>query len=190
MRLTLLIIVGILGMTIDVSSQTFFKGKSKKFKYEEVQFEDLIKRYFEKESATFSALEGIYSVSCVITKRSRNILTGAETERVVERKDNYGRVAIIKDRPSSSRDFIEVSLGYREADKYPIMGEFNVLSEGRGLIYNHFEPDGTSMSFAMKSESDLVEGEYSFMDGRKTITYKISYLRIYPKSSTISVRSF
>jgi hypothetical protein len=70
------------------------------------------------------------------------------------------------------------------------MGEFNVLSEGQGLIYNHFEPDGTSMSFSMKSEADLVEGEHSFMDGKKTITYKISYLKIYPKSSTISVRSY
>jgi hypothetical protein len=191
MRLHLPFIVGILlGISIDASSQTLFNGKSKKFKYEEIQFEDLIKRYFEKEATAFSAIEGIYSVSCVITKRSRNFLTGMENERIVERKDNYGRIAIIKDRPSSSRDYIEVSLSYREADKYPIMGEFNVLSEGGGLIYNHFEPNGTSMSFSMKSESDLVEGEHSFMDGKKTITYKISYLKIYPKASTISVRSY
>lgn len=189
MKIRLLVIVGLLGITCDLFSQSFFKSKSHKFRYEEIKFEDLIKRYFEKETVAINSIEGIYSVSCVITRRSRNFLTGMENERVVKRQDNYARVAIIRDRPSSSRDFVEVSLSYREADKYPVMGEFNELSEGRGLIYNHFEPDGTSMSFSMKSESDLVEGEYSVMEGKRTITYKISYLRIYPKTNSISVRS-
>lgn len=189
MKIRLLVIVGLLGITSDLFSQSFFKSKSHKFRYEEIKFEDLIKRYFEKETVAINSIEGIYSVSCIITRRSRNFLTGMENERIVKRQDNYARVAIIRDRPSSSRDFVEVSLSYREADKYPVMGEFNELSEGRGLIYNHFEPDGTSMSFSMKSESDLVEGEYSVMEGKRTITYKISYLRIYPKTNSISVRS-
>jgi hypothetical protein len=115
------------------------------------------------------------------------MLTGQEVERIIQRKDNYARVAIIKDRANSSRDYIEVSLSYREADKYPIMGEFNGLSEGRGLIYNHFEPDGKTMSFSMKNELDVMDGEYSIMEGSKTITYKLSYLRIYPKSSSFNI---
>jgi len=169
------------------AGQSLFKLKPNKFHYEEVKFEDLIKRYFEKEMNPLSAFEGIYSVSCVITKRGRNFITGMENERIVQRKDNYARVAIIKDRPSSSRDYLEVSLSYREADKYPIIGEFNVLSEGRGLIYNHFEPDGSSLSFSMKSDSEIMDGEYSVMEGNKTITYKLSYLRIYPKSPSITL---
>jgi hypothetical protein len=174
-------------LSIDSLSQTLFRPRANKFHYEEVKFEDLIKRYFEKETQSLSSVEGIYSVSCVIVRRGRNILTGQEVERIIQRKDNYARVAIIKDRPNSSRDYIEVSLSYRETDKYPIMGEFNGLSEGRGLIYNHFEPDGKTMSFSMKNELDVMDGEYSIMEGNKTITYKLSYLRIYPKSSSFNI---
>lgn len=171
-----------------VTGQSLFKRRAK-FQYEEIKFEDLIKRYFEKEATPLSTYEGIYSVSCVIVRHGRNFLTGQKTERIVQRKDNYARIAILKDRAGSSRDLVEVSLSYREADKYPVMGEFNILAEGRGLIYNHFEPDGTLFAFSMKSESDLMDGEYSFMDGNKMITYKLSYLRIYPKSSSMSISS-
>jgi hypothetical protein len=188
MRLPLsLIVCGLTFLSIESMSQTLFRPRSDKFHYEEVKFEDLIKRYFEKETQSLSSVEGIYSVSCVIVRKGRNILTGQEVERIIQRKDNYARVAIIKDRPNSSRDFIEVSLSYREADKYPIMGEFNGLSEGRGLIYNHFEPDGKMMSFSMKNELDVMDGEYSIMEGNRTITYKLSYLRIYPKSSSFNI---
>ena len=188
MRTLLLIISGCLLFTFgEAFGQSLFRPRVNKFHYEEIKFEDLIKRYFEKESTQISSPEGIYSVSCVIIKKGRNLLTGQESERIIQRKDNYARVAIIKDRPNSSRDFIEVSLSYREADKYPIMGEFNGLSEGRGLIYNHFEPDGTTLSFSMTNESDVMDGEYSIMEGNKTITYKLSYLRIYPKSSSFNI---
>lgn len=188
MRTLLLIISGYLLLTANETfGQSLFRPRVNKFHYEEIKFEDLIKRYFEKESTQLSSLEGIYSVSCVIVKKGRNLLTGQESERIIQRKDNYARVAIIKDRPNSSRDYIEVSLSYREADKYPIMGEFNGLSEGRGLIYNHFEPDGTTLSFSMTNESDVMDGEYSITEGNKTITYKLSYLRIYPKASSFNI---
>lgn len=170
----------------DVSAQSR-KHKSKKVQYDEIHFEDLMKRYLDKEIGPLSALEGIYSVSCVITKKGRSFLFGTEKEKIIERKDNYARVAILKDRPGSNRDYIEVSLSYREADKYPVMGELNILSEGRGLIYKHLEPDGTSISFAMTNETDLIEGEYSVTRGNNTITYHLSYLRLYPKASGISL---
>ena len=158
----------------------------KKTNYEEVDFEDMVQRYFGKASS--SPLEGIYSVSCVITKRNKKFLSKAERIRVVGRKDNYARVAIVKDWPGSKRDFIEVSLSYRDAKKYPIVGELNFLSEGEGLIYKHIEPDGKTISFSMISESvELLEAEYSDMQKRKTITYRLSYLKIYPKSSDITV---
>ena len=189
MRISLLIIAAVLICSFSALGQLGTRNRLKKMQYDEIKFEDLIKRYFEKGTTPLNTLEGIYSVSCIITKKGRNFF-GIENERPVQRKDNYARVAIIKDRQGSSSDYIEVSLSFREADRYPIMGEFNILSEGRGLIYNHLEPDGSTMSFSMKSDSDIMDGEYSIMEGNKTITYKLSYLRIYPKSTSINVSSY
>jgi hypothetical protein len=155
--------------------------KKKKYQYEEIDFEDMMRRYFQKGPA--SDLEGIYSVSCVITKRNKAFLSNRDRIRIVERKDNYARIAIIKDMPEAKRDFIVMSLSYHEANKYPVMGAMNGLSEGKGLIYNHIEPDGAEISFSMISESpELLEGEYSKMERRKTITYRLSYLKTYPKN--------
>jgi hypothetical protein len=152
----------------------------KKFQFEEVDFEDMIRRYFSKESS--HPVEGVYSVSCVITKKNKMFLSSRERTKVVERKDNYARVAIIKDVAGSKRDFIEISLSYRDAKKYPIIGDMNALSEGQGYIYQHIEPDGTIIPFSMISESqELLEGEFSKMKKRKTVTYRLSYIKIFPK---------
>jgi hypothetical protein len=173
-----------------VAQRSTKKRSKKRVVYEEVHFEDLVKRYLEKEVSPLSAIEGVYSVSCVIGKRSRNFFTREEQERVIERKDNYARIAILKDRPGSQRDFIEVSLSYRDAGRYPIMGEFNVFADGRGLIYNHFEPDGSTLSFSMTNDTDLIEGEHSVVEGKKTITYRLSFLRIYPSTHNVTFNSY
>lgn len=161
------------------------KSLFKKPQYEEVNFEDLIHRYFGKETGNFNKIEGIYTVSCVITKTGRNFLTGQSKVKVVERKDNYARVAILRDWPDAHRDFIEVSLSYHIANKYPIVGELSTLAAGAAYIYRHIEPDNTFRDFSMATSSgDLIEGEYSVMEKRKTITYKLSYMKIYPKEKT------
>jgi hypothetical protein len=169
-----------------LAQTTFAQTKSKSFfkksHYQEVDFEDLIHRYFGKETGSFNKLEGIYSVSCVITKSSKSFFTGQLKVKVVERKDNYARVAILKDWPGSNRDFIEVSLSFHVTDKYPIVGEMSTLSTGEAFIYKHIEPDGSSMDFSMATNSpDLIDGEHSEMNKHKTITYKLSYMKIYPK---------
>jgi hypothetical protein len=162
------------------------KLKKKKIQYTEVDFEEMMRRYFGKDKS--HPIEGIYTVSCVITTRSKKLFSNEEKVKVVERKDNYARVAILKDWPGSKRDFIEVSLSYRDAKKYPIMGEINTLSEGKGFIYNHLEPDGSIISFSMINDaSELLEGEYSKVVKRKTITYKLSYLKIFPKASDLTL---
>lgn len=163
-------------------AQTKSKSIFKKSHYQEVDFEDLMHRYFGKETGNFNKMEGIYSVSCVITKSSKSFFTGQLKVKVVERKDNYARVAILKDWPGSNRDFIEVSLSYHVTNKYPIVGEMSTLSTGEAFIYKHIEPDGSSMDFSMATNSpDLIDGEHSEMNKRKTITYKLSYMKIYPK---------
>lgn len=166
---------------------TLAQSKSifKKSHYEEVDFEDLMHRYFGKETGSFNKLEGIYSVSCVITKSGKSFFTGNIKTKVVERKDNYARVAILKDWPGTNRDFIEVSLSYHVTDKYPIVGELSTLSAGEAFIYKHHEPDGSSIDFSMAANSpDLIDGEHSEMLKRKTITYKISYMKIFPKEKS------
>lgn len=166
--------------------QTKSKSLFKKSQYQEVDFEDLMHRYFGKETGNFNKLEGIYSVSCVITKTNKSFFTGQLNVKVVERKDNYARVAILKDWPGTNRDFIEVSLSYHVTDKYPIVGELSTLSAGEAFIYKHIEPDGSSSDFSMASGSiDLIEGEHSEMFKHKTITYKLSYMKLFPKEKTL-----
>jgi hypothetical protein len=155
--------------------------RTKNTAYEEVDLENIMKRYFGKSFGY--SIEGIYSVSCVITKRNKKFLSKAERIRVVAREDNYAKVAIMKDWPASNRDFIEVSLSYRKANHFPIMGELDIMAQGAGYIYTHIEPDGERLAFSMLESEGLLEAEYSHIEKRKTITYKLSYLKIYPSLS-------
>src|SRR6185369_10439795 len=106
-----LAILLLLGATCTFA-QTIPKTLFKKSHYQEIDFEDLMHRYFGKEAGSYNRLEGIYSVSCIITKTNKAFLTGKQKVKVVERKDNYARVAFLKDWPDTNRDFIEVSLSY------------------------------------------------------------------------------
>ena len=172
----------LLGVAVSSYSQSKSKSLFNKPHYQEVDFEDLMHRYFGKEAGSHSRLEGIYSVSCVITKTNKGFLTGRQKIKIVERKDNYARVAILKDWPDTDRDFIEVSLSLRVTNRYPIVGEMSTIAAGDAYIYKHIEPDGSMYDYSMAAGStDLIEGEHSEMDRRKTITYKLSYMKIYPK---------
>ena len=184
-----LLVIWILTVAQTGYSQILFGSRAKKTVYEEVDLEQMIRRYFGKQATTSHSIEGIYSVSCVITKTGHNFLTGAERTRVVERKDNYARVAILRDWPDSRRDFIEVSMSYHVATRYPIVGELEILGDHNGYIYTHTEPDGKKLTFSMIFDySDLIEGEYSITKKRRIITYKLSYLKIYPKEDALNVQ--
>jgi hypothetical protein len=56
---------------------------SKKSNYEEVDLEEMIRRYIAKPDQAYSAFEGIYSVSTVITSKGRSLLFSDDKERVV-----------------------------------------------------------------------------------------------------------
>lgn len=160
------------------------KGKMRQGHYEQIDFEGLMNRYLSKSSTSSETIEGIYAVSCVITKRAKGFLSGNEKEKTVERKDNYARVAIIKDVPASGKEYIEISLDERFSVTYPIVGEFNSLSEGDGFIYKHTEPDGKSVSFTFANkQDDILDGVLAEMKGRKTISYKMTYLKVFPKKT-------
>ena len=153
-------------------------GRVKNFSYEQVDLENMMKRYFGK-SLGYS-IEGIYSVSCMITQRTKRFLFKGERIKVVGREDNYAKVAIMKDWPTSNRDFIEVSLSCRKSDTFPIIGELDILADGAGYLYSHIEPDGQRLTFSMVETDGLLEAEYSKIEKRRTITYRLTYLKIYP----------
>lgn len=153
--------------------------RSKKTLYEEVDLENVMKRYFGKSFGY--SIEGIYSVSCVITTRKKKLLSNGERIRVVAREDNYAKVAIMKDWPSSNRDFIEISLSYNKTpNTFPIMGELDTMADRAGYIYTHIEPNGERMKFSMLETDGLLEAEYSRIEKRKTVTYRLTYLKVFP----------
>lgn len=155
---------------------------SKRFQHEQVSFEDMIHRYLHRDGQPASNIEGIYSISCRITKSKKHWLTGKTVVKVVERKDNYARVAILKETLTSTRDFIEVSMSNRDATKYPIIGELSVLADGSGYVYKHIEPSGELLTFSMfLSLPDLVEGQFSEVKRKQLLTTHLSYFKLYPK---------
>lgn len=180
-RISVLIFLMLISVLVSAQST----AKNKKFVYEEVDLENVMKRYFGKSFGY--PIEGIYSVSCVITKRNKKWLSKAERIRIVAREDNYAKVAIMKDWPTSGRDFIEVSLSYRKANHFPIMGELDIVARGSGYIYTHIEPEGEMISFSMIESDGLLEAEYSRIERRKTITYRLSYLKIFPTEPDVAM---
>lgn len=163
------------------------KGKKEDFA-EQIDFEGMVKLYLTKEWPSMEKLEGIYSVSAIVTKRG-GFLSNPNKEKVVARKDNYAKVVIIKDTENSKRDYMEVSLDSRQPGRYPVVGEFTTLADGEAFVYKHYEPEtqGISFSFVL-SEFDLLDGILTKVVKRKTITYKLSYLKVYPKKEDVSVR--
>lgn len=165
------------------------KLPSKHYQYQQVDLEEMVRRYISKTPEPGS-IEGIYSVSALVMKKSRNFLTGNERERPVNRKDNYARVAILKDWPGSKTEYVELSLNDSNAPKYPITAEIVGLSEGGGFLFKHFEPDNEHMTFTFSLDEfpDILHGAYAVSKKRAVITYKLSYLRVYPKTTDIVTR--
>ncbi|MDL5049467.1 hypothetical protein QQ054_25965 [Oscillatoria amoena NRMC-F 0135] len=71
-------------------------SRSKKVAYEEIDLEEMVKRYFGKNAGLVNSTEGIYSVSAVINNTNRPFLSSHDRTKVIDRKDNYARVAILK----------------------------------------------------------------------------------------------
>ena len=158
------------------------KKKQKSLFEEHIDFEGMVKRYLMKETPKMERLEGIYSVSAIITKRG-GFLSNPNREKVMLRRDNYAKVVILKDTERKDREYIEISLDSKLPDNYLVVGEFTSLSEGEAFVYKHYEPksdEQISYSF-VSSEFDILDGILTKVVKHKTVTYKLSYLKIYPK---------
>jgi hypothetical protein len=166
-------------------AQVFGKKKKQPDFAEQIDFEGMVIRYLGKDIPQRDGIEGIYSVSCIVTKRG-GFLASPHREKVVARQDNYSKVVILKDWPGARREYFEISLGSEDPGKYPIVGEFNSLAEGAGLVYKHYEPGTDGINFTMVvTNSDIIDGVHVETIRRKTVTTKLSYLKLYPKKEDL-----
>lgn len=152
--------------------------------YEEINFNEIVKLYFAKDKTSVGTIEGIYSVSSLVTKKGKGKLSSAEKEKIVDRKENYSEVAIIQDKNTSGREYLEVPLDKDYVPSYSIRGEFTGMTEGNILVYKHFESRGrvVSYTFTYDRAHDILEGVRTENDGSFTITYKLTYLKLFPKN--------
>jgi hypothetical protein len=166
------------------------KQRSKIHAYEQINFQNLMKRYMAKEGAVEDDVEGIYSVSLVVTKRSKGFLSNVEKEKVTLRNENYQQVAIIRDTFNPNREYLEIELDPRYSVSYSVRGEFNRLSDSNILIYNHFDSrkDNTTYTFTYDQDRDMLEGVRKVNKGQAEYTYKLTYMKMHPKEAEISRR--
>jgi hypothetical protein len=187
LKATLKLIIPVVLLATSCSIDKLYKMKqSRKVNpYEQIDFNEIVKLYFAKDKTSVGTIEGIYSVSSLITKKGKGMLSATEKEKVVDRKENYSEVAVIQDKNTSGREYLEVSLNKDYVPSYSIRGEFTGMSEGNILVYKHFESRGRidSYTFTYDKAHDILEGVRTENDGAFTITYKLTYLKLFPKNS-------
>jgi hypothetical protein len=158
---------------------------SKTQSFEQVDFKNLMERYVVKEATQDNKFEGIYSVSILITKRYKPLLSSTFKEKVVEQKQNYSTVAIIhENNKNAGREYLEIPIDQKLSLSYSVRGEFTATPEGGILIYKHFERKGKIIPYTFSTDlsNNLLEGIRTENQGTSIITYKLSYLRLLPKN--------
>lgn len=164
--------------------------RSKLHAYEQIDFHDLVKRYVNKEHTSAGDMEGIYSVSLVVTKKGKGMLSSTEKEKIAERKENYMQVVILKDADGANCEYIEIPLDKKYLPSYSVRGEFSSMADANILIYNHFESKGrvSSYTFAYDRTKELLEGIRKENNGQFEYTYQLTYVKIQSKPTESSRR--
>ena len=174
------------GLFSSCSIETLYRMQQRRkiFRYEQVNFQDLAHLYMNKNSSSVGTVEGIYSVTSIVTKKGKGLLSNTEKEKVVSRDENHLKVAIIRD-PKNGREYIEVPLRDTNYPSYDIKGEFTSMSDGNILVYKQFESRGrsTSYTFTFDKGRDILEGIRTDNSGNFEYTYKLTYLKLSPKAS-------
>jgi len=171
---------------LSCSVEKLYQANAKRAKqpYEQINFVELMKKYMDKNTGNES-VEGIYSVSGIVLKKSKGLFASEAKERTVFQKDHYAQVAVIRDNARNNREFIEVPIDKNYLPSYSIRGEFTTLSEGNVLVLKHFEPKGQELiySFVYDKEKDMLEGIRIETSGNVTYTYKLTFVKLYPKAT-------
>lgn len=148
--------------------------------YQQMDFHALMIRYMKKEKS--NSIEGIYSVSGSVTKKGKGFLSATEKEKTTDRRENYAQVAILRDPGDTGRDYVEISLDKEYRPSYSIVGEFNKAANGNILLYKHLDPKNKNSSYTFTTEdSEELEGIRVETEGNMTITYKLTYIKIFSK---------
>ncbi len=170
----LLVILSLQGCIIPVPT----KNATKSSAFRQMNFQELIHRYMEKANNT--SIEGVYAVSGEVIKKGKS-LTGAPRERTTDRKENYARVAILREK-EGGMDYIELSLNKTDQTSYSIIGDFKQASSGNIFVYKHYEPKGkeTSFTFTRDQTGDILEGVRVETQGNTQVTYKLTYVKLKP----------
>lgn len=187
--LFLLLTTGLLSGCMQKLAQVSPKATGKQSEFEQVDFHQLMKRYMSKEHSSEGDIEGIYSVSIVVEKKSTPLFSTQERERVMERKENYATVAILRDH-HSKREFMEISLEKEKQASYPVRGEFTAMNDANIMIYKHFEPKGknTTYTFSYDKDRDMLEGIRTEVKGKAEYTYKLVYLKLQANQVNLNSR--
>ena len=177
------VLSGCMQQMMEISKAATLKAVQPEF--EQVDFQELMKRYMSKDVSSSDDIEGIYSVSIVVEKKNKPLFSSEEQQRVVERKENYATVAIVRDH-TSGREYIEISLDKEKQSSYPVRGEFAPMNDRNIMIYKHFEPKGKSFTytFSFDKDRDMLEGIRTEVNGKTEFTYKMTYLKMQPKRNT------
>jgi len=182
MRLFLLLFLSFALVSCSVEKLYQTNAKRANQNYEQINFVELMKKYMDKNTGNES-IEGIYSVSGIVLKKSKGLFASEAKERTVFQKDHYAQVAVIRDNARNNREFIEVPIDKNYLPSYSIRGEFTTLSEGNILVLKHFEPKGHELiySFVYDKEKDILDGIRIETSGNVTYTYKLTFVKLYPK---------
>lgn len=182
------VLLGALLVSCSMDKLYSMKQRSKVYSYEQIDFHDLMKRYVNKEQSSVGEIEGIYSVSMVVYKKGKGVLSSTEKEKVSERKENYMQVAIIKDTNGANREYVEVPLDKKFLPSYSIRGEFSRMADANILVYKHFESRGreSSYTFTFDRTKDILEGVRKENNGQFEYTYQLTYMKLQPKQAESS----
>jgi hypothetical protein len=189
MKLSLVIVLlAIVPTSCSMEKLYTMKQSRKVYPFEQVNFHELVQRYMSKENSSIGTIEGIYSVSIVVTKKGKGLMSSVEREKVIERKENYTKVAIIRDAGDANREYFEVSLDNESLPSYSVRGEFTRMTEANILIYNRLEPRGktTTYTFTYDYSRDMLEGVRKENSGQSEFTYNLTYIKLHPKKTDLT----
>jgi len=179
-QIILIVLIGFVTAGCSVEKLYTMKQLSKSHSYEQIDFHDIIKRYMNKEQSDAGDMEGIYSVSLVVYKKGKGILSSVEKEKIWERKENYMQVAILKDSDTPNREYLEIPLEKKYLPSYSVRGEFSRMAESSILIYNRLESKGraTSYTFTYDRTKEMLEGVRKENSGQFEYTYQLTYIKL------------
>ncbi|MCE7864434.1 MAG: hypothetical protein DYG99_12910 [Bacteroidetes bacterium CHB5] len=164
------------------------KQNRKVYPYEQVTFHDVVKRYLNKDYSGMDGMEGIYSVSIVAEKKGKGFLSPVEKNKIMNRKENYSTVVILRDTKDPNREYIEIPLDKENLPSYSIRGEFTKMKDSNIMVYKHLERRGeySTYTFTYDEAKDMLEGIRTENSGQTEYTYKLTYIKLHPKKEPVT----